>query len=330
MNFNDWETSYSLRSKEDKRDWFTFHHEAIIKYESQFQNDNSVMDQNVFDYEVMLMEANWYAEGKPYYKIYPQIVDEFIRTPINISCSLLMAAHESFLIRLPKEPLLDFRINGQHYQVKSILVDTTELHKVSSTLFFLADCSECVPGITQNSFLIHTPIRMDKHKLIENVIPEQCVNIIDNMEFNIKQIPTEIKEACVRLVVGVCFLSTGSHKIFEYDVLGDLLEKYRQLAEDSPERKRIEEKSKKRGKYGWNIGRGFDGRYLTLPRGVTYTEAVRAAGGRERLYQHKRGGHWRELIPGVDKPWKEYKVIWIDAMEIRPDLPPKPLDENVT
>ena len=139
------------------------------------------------------------------------------------------------------------------------------------------------------------------------------------------QVPASIIDACIRLAVGVCFLSTGSQKILEYDVLSELLEKYRQAKENAPERQRIEEKSKKRGKRGWHIGRGYDGRNLILPRGVTYEEAVRSAGGRELLYRHTRGGHWRHQAIG--QGWSQSKTIWIDGMMVRPDLPPKPLDK---
>ena len=60
------------------------------------------------------------------------------------------------------------------------------------------------------------------------------------------------------------------------------------------------------------------GRRLKIPRGVSYHEAMKKAGGRELFYAYYRCGHWRKQRCG--KKYLDAKVIWVDLTVVRPDL----------
>lgn len=284
----------------------------------------------------LISESRWYHEGKPYYKVWPQIVDEFIRTPIDINSNLLHPPHDAFLIRLPKDPILSFDTPEGSHCVQTILVfksektidpegeEITDKEEPGFIIWINVGEKFEFPDIKGKPISCFVNVAFKPDKTIEECV-RHTIRSTDEEDGGIT-VPASIIEAAIRLTVGVCFLGTGSHKILEYDVLADLLDKYRQLDEASPERKRIEDKSARRGKCGWNIGRGLADRYLKLPRGVSYEEALRTAGSRELLYQHTRGRHWRELKPGPDKPWKKHQVVFIDEIVVRKDLPPKPLN----
>ena len=183
--------------------------------------------------------------------------------------------------------------------------------------------------VKHNSYLVPAWTYINHHMKKGMTIEENLGDIRDipsHMSEDGHTVPASIMEACYRLVVAVYFLATGSHKVLEQDVLSKHLKKYRELDPDNTlhqkEKKLIERMAKDKGKFGWNIGRGLEDRHLKLPRGVTYEEAVREAGGRELLYQHVRGGHWHTVRYGHGR--QKQKVVWFDRTTVRPDLPPAP------
>jgi len=170
-------------------------------------------------------------------------------------------------------------------------------------------------------------IEITPHMTIEKAIGEFVdVEPEDDSIFGEKDaVPASIVEACFRLVVGICFVSTGSQKVLERDVLSKHLNAYRErMAEgDTKKCKEIERKAKDKGKFGWNVGIDRHGRHLVLPKGVTYEDAVNKAGGRHLLYQHERGAHWHLYWTGEGR--KTPVVKWVEETTVRSDLPVKPI-----
>ena len=136
-------------------------------------------------------------------------------------------------------------------------------------------------------------------------------------------VPKDITEACVRLAVATCFLACGGERVIERDILSRHIDEYRRT-ETPPDRKRvIEAKAARLGQGGWHIGRGRSERELHLKKGVSYSEALKQAGGRSLLFQHVRGGHFRRVRFGPGK--LQHRVQFFDDITVRPDLPPKPI-----
>lgn len=138
-------------------------------------------------------------------------------------------------------------------------------------------------------------------------------------------VPAEIIEACFRLVIGIYFISTGSQKVLEYDVLSKHLTAYQDMKAKGDEGKcrDYERKARDKGKFGWTVGRDRHGRNLVLPKGVTYEDAVKQAGGQHLLYQHERGAHWHLYWTGEGR--RIPVVKWVEETTVRADLPVKPV-----
>ena len=143
--------------------------------------------------------------------------------------------------------------------------------------------------------------------------------------FSDEVIPASVIEACFRVLVGIYFVSTGSQKVLEYDVISKHLNAYRKMREDGNSKRcqEYESKAKKKGKFGWNVGSERKDRHLKLPKGMTYDEALRDAGSRDLLYQHTRGGHWHTYKIGEGR--KQVIVKWVEETTVRKDLPIRPI-----
>jgi len=274
------------------------------------------------------MEYLWFMEGKVYYKIWPGVLDEFIKTRIDIDSELLRPAHKVFAIRLPKMEesleVLNFKFQDKMAHVQTLLVISLPMGTVVKDLKLLQwRITYGVQGYQNpGNFILNTTLKPGD--TIEKSIGD-FTDIEVKDTFNTGHtVGSEVLDACLRLLVATHFLSTGSHKILEFDVLNKHLQKYRDLEKNDPKRKKIEAESKRKGKFGYNVGRGQYDRMLKLPRGVTYAEAMRKAGGRERLYQHIRGGHWHTVLFGPNRSKK--KVVWFDSTVVRPDLMPRPIE----
>lgn len=314
-------TSYDCIGKKIYgQDWYRYFKEALDKRVPIYE-----LDKNRFSRESLVWEREWFKAHKPYYQIWPGVADEFIKTRIDISTSLLKAPHYVFGIKLPilDTPLLSFEYpGGRVATVESILVLHDDVLNMGIEERIVSwKISFRVNGI-DNPGNVGFRLILTVGQTIE-----QCVGRF--VEFQEKDMtdtyfsmPVSVQEAVIRLIVGVHFLATGAHKILEYDVLSKHLAAYRELEKDNPKRREYEDKAKDKGKFGWNIGFGRSERGLKLPAGVTYEQAIKGAGGdRELLYQHMRGGHWHTVRYGEGR--KLDKVVWFDETVVRPDLPPK-------
>jgi len=264
----------------------------------------------------ILFTLDWFENGRPYYKIYSAVMDQFLKTRIDISGDLLRVPHQCFAIRLPNldHPYLSWQYKGTLYYVKSILV-----RECCDVIAYAINCScdEWEKEKYKGDCIVVRNIVINKEVSIEENFSAQP-NIMYNgtdMSF-----PSEIQDACIRLIVSTCFIATGSHKILEYDVLQKHLDAYKKLKGNSERKKKYRQTAKKKGKYGWNIGRD-EGRDLHLPRGVNYVDGIRKAGGRELLFSHIRGGHWHTVCFGSKRLLR--KVVWFDSTVVKPELPCK-------
>jgi len=280
-------------------------------------------------YLINSIEKRWYFYKKAYYQIWPGVIDAFLKTRLDIKCGLIKFPHKCFAIKLPEIdiPILTFKKeDGRKGFIQSIIVycgeaiigETGETKQViSATVQYKSE-----KDIMSGNMILNIDLS-DNTKNIEDCINTECAYSAD--QYSNYTISPILQEALYRLIIAVLFLSTGSHKILEYDVLSKHLAAYRALEANSPKRKEYEAKAKREGKNGWNIGYGRSERGLKLPAGVTYEEALRQAGNRELLYQHTRGGHWHTVKIGEGR--KDFKVVWYEETTVRPDLPPAPLKD---
>lgn len=239
--------------------------------------------------ELLSMRYNKYAEGSPLSKMRPEDY---------------------------KMGIIKIRIEFSSKQFSERYLDI--LDKDSS-------CRDIFKNINPpGEFFRNIPILPDTtiEKAIGEFVDIQAFDDSDPSE----KIPASIIESCFRIIIGIYFVSTGSQKVLEYDVLARHLEAYRRMREDGDNDGCIdyERRAKAKGKYGWNVGADRKDRHLILPKGMTYDEAMREAGSRELLYQHTRGGHWHLYWVGT-KVSQQPIVKWVEETTVRPDLPIRPI-----
>lgn len=279
----------------------------------------------IHSYNHLIMQERWYALGKPYYKVWPTMVDLFTTTRLDIPVEALRVPYEAFAIYLPSEPILTFQDGGQDWWVHSMLIGGSEFtvradgERVDQpALTVWVDIGEKGPnGMTvfshqRANFVAGGTIEEGFGK-IKHPTAEVGVNV-----------PDEIMDASIRLSIAVCFLAVGGGRVVERDILSRHLEAYLAEREDSPKRQAWEEKSIKYGLGGWHIGRDRCERGLSFTRGVQYADAVRdGQSGRSLLFTHWRGAHFHTYRKGPGR--NQLEVKWIEPIQVRKDLPPKPL-----
>jgi len=344
VRFADIKTSYS-ENKKRFRGWNPeiFYNQVIDDLE---KSNNDYQCQR--DIDLACIEYSWYQSQKPYYKLYPSVMDAFLETNCDVSPENIRMPHGCFVIKLPQDgvcvdlegkdsystPLFIYVSDGIVYSVINgnqcdnycsrshfdFKYDDGFIENVSSFLFkhnLIGSGNRLIPDSIRRTINISL-IYNDNYK--EGARISSDLFIDNNIEQDIKTISKDnlVFSQYIRAALGVIFCATGSHKVLEYDVLSEHLEAYRKLKDGNErERKKYEFNARKKGKFGWCIGR--DGRELKLPNGISDCIG-KGLGKRELSYSFIRGGHWRSQAYG--SKWSKKKTIWIPDTSVRSDLPP--------
>jgi hypothetical protein len=300
VSFPDIKTYYSFFMKEYgnktiQPNEFYYHEQCLY---SMCQN---LLQSDSESYELRLIaEEKWYLNERPYYKIYPSGLKAFENTHCNVSPELIEMPYTCFAVKLPLEA---------NYHESNFL---------KPLWFFVSKEVDCHPLMPKEYIYIFVTSYDEK----ANRIRQFCEYIaIDHyIERQVQQIliTSPMLAKCIRTAFGVMFCATGAHKVLEYDVLSKHLDAYRKLkGDDTKERNKYRQLTKKKGRNGWSIGR--DGRKLSLPNGIT-PPSKKGSGSRKLRNSFLRGAHWRRQACGPK--WSKHKYISIRQTVIRPDLPP--------
>jgi hypothetical protein len=203
----------------------------------------------------MISEKRWELNRRPYYNVYPAIAPMLLRLNLNVDTSLVHLPLPYFCIRLPKQKSpLQFQWEGEPWHVHSILVGPTTLEKDQQTFdgFTLwIDTGET--GISPDGlpYPIHTYINLPLQK---GITLEQSLKALpyDSSAYYGMILPEDIRTACARLACTLCLLENDP-ELIEPDVLSKDRAKY-DLTHDA----KYAEKARRRGKFGFNIGRGIE------------------------------------------------------------------------
>lgn len=182
------------------------------------------------------MERDWVAERRPYYSIYPTIVDSLLGVSLDVDTSL---------IRLPVCPLL-FRF-GEAAPMRGTILS------ILATIRTVVDRGRQCQGVIvwadggeRNSDNFPIYWRM--------ILP---VDGGETIEEAIARLPTDVDSEtdallrdCVRIVLAASLLSGD---LIEPDVLMKDRSKYLQTADEA-----IVQRAVRRGKRGWLIGASLD------------------------------------------------------------------------
>lgn len=244
-----------------------------------------------------VFEWNYLGNGRPYYRVYPAVLDMLMHVGTELPPAVLKLPFDVFCVRLPESPKI-WVDEAKNFYIRSFLVGENEIDGRRSVYLW----------IDQNEFdQFGAEVITYSHLPMDRATIEQAIDALPKQPTDLSD---ELNHKLVRLAVSVCFLATGSDRLISPDVLSkDLAAWLEAVRKSDGERIRvIEERAKRRGKLGFNVG----ARELVH---VRTSKEGESALGRELSYQHQRSAHFRLLPTG--------NITFIRQATVRPDLPPK-------
>lgn len=294
--------------------------------------------------------------GRPYYQIYPEVFGAVSDTTLDLDIEDWKVPFDCFEIRMPKteRPLIPVQPNSS-FGVMSIQVFRNFYKRLSviskegicctyqyikntqpeDLQQFIAELSNrtaikvnvCDFEDPQNEHeqqYVMIALGYAPNTRIRDVIDDSVRRIMAKENFystdpELKDMSGEAWSTTLKLALGISLLATGSQKILEYDVLSKHLEAYREMRDKGnvSECRRIEDIAKKKGKYGWNIGKPVE-RRLPLSVGNSY-DSGECNGGSHHHYRSYRCGHWHIYHTGTHRT--KVNIRWLNPTVVRPDLP---------
>ena len=286
--------------------------------------------------EVLRMgeEYLWLLAGRPYYNIHPKLVGHLCTCKLDkLPASYLEVpgGFDTVLLRFA-DPSPELRVEGDEY-VRCILMarslygipserlaDLFEHEKPPKQLDLLSDklvlridlgdrgqCDglsyirEWVVGLR----LLPDRTLDEEFAAFENTAPEAIAPGTRRRE---------VLENCLRLIATVGLIANSPEEnLLEYDVLAKDRAAFATANEER--RQRITERSRRRGKYGWNVGTNE----LFLGEVPRWSASPSDGSGREHSHAHIRSGHLHAVRCGPEK--KNVKIKWFRPTVVRPDLP---------
>jgi hypothetical protein len=260
-------------------------------------------------------EAIWNSLGKPYYNVHPKILRTMLSTKLDkIPVSQLEIPGElpAILVRLAGINKCVMEPDGQY--IRSILMSQNK-HSIE----FHIDT-----GIKRGGICSPHTVALDLKAAIS------ITEAINQAELDTAKAPIEIEKIteigtlrnifrkALQIAVVCRFIhDCRDEELIQYDVLNKYKDKFDTA--DKAEKELIIDKSRRRGKIGWNIGTNeklYEGEYDSQCRNV-YEES-----GRELTRAHLRCAHLHIVRTGPGR--KEVKTKWFRATVVRPDLPFRP------
>ncbi len=194
-------------------------------------------------------ERDWEQARRPYYNVWPAVVPMLTRLNLDLDSVLIRLPLPALCVRLPKaKNPLTFLWKGEQIEIRSMLMgDMYEGQGIS----ILIDIGEAVTDGGQFGVPIYTyrNFRQQEGLTVEQALRELGDNGLGDLGI---QIPESLITDCVRLCCSLCLLKDDP-SIVEPDVLAKDRLKYEQTGDE-----KYVEKSHRRGKVGWNVGRHIE------------------------------------------------------------------------
>lgn len=306
MNFHAWETHYELSKQRIRKDRPDFDM-SIHDYYKEYQKINHRKDYSNKEFEIKLVssEVKWLNKGKPYYNLNPNIIEPAMRMKLDIPVALVDVPRDfsAVNLRFPDHPLSE--------NIRSVLAVKSEEGIVLFYKVIALDGKFDYGAIT---FFKNISPNISLDEYLDKAADE--ANIGDFSRIGEKPIITAQTKKILKLYVTVKFLSdVPNDELIEYDVISKFKNEYEDERTSVERRKEIEEKSKKAGKIGWNIG--VKERVIRdIP---CWSEQSTGTGERELSYAHIRTGHLHAVRIGKGR--EHVKIMFYRPTVVRSDLP---------
>lgn len=278
-------------------------------------------------------QQEWYRWGKPYYKIWPQMLDALSVVDINIPGRFLNLPYPFFEIKLPTCHDMG---SPEDPKLVGILVSVAhsgdEIEK--GIPMELDSCERKLVVSYQFDGQLHDQDILTPEAEFQRIEYSYAMGIeddtplqrrLDDADFHTSvynddtfEPGKEFRSGLMRLAIATCFFGVGQHEVVMPDLPRKLVTKYREaVAAGTPTDDIIDKGNRQMHGVGWKVGSEID---LPLPL-VRYEhkdgEPMRK---RELETSHIRRGHMRmQQVGPRDDP--RYKMVFIPPTVVRPDLP---------
>jgi len=180
---------------------------------------------------ILANESEWHERGRPYYKVYPCIVDALCKLRLEFNCECPKVPEETICIRF-----------AENHEPES-----KDGNKINSLLVH-AD---------QERLIIQVTLGNDPDKFYWFYFdPSEPSTTIQERIDNNTWIYKEVMVLATRIALTVLMLADDP-EVITPDVLADDQTRYDSETDDSWKRK-AEGKAKKRGVFGWSIGKNIE------------------------------------------------------------------------
>lgn len=276
---------------------------------------------------LIIKDASFIKLGRPYYKIYPNIIPLILNTKIEIPCKYLTFPFPAFEIKFSRDQLFQEEGGLPLTAMMVSRIETTESRTVylrneikKPRDFSLQIGYQFFGGpdkVIPVSYLYQMGMRND-----ETI--EECFEFADqfsntlNYDDGTNYVPSrQMREWVLRIAVATCFFGVNNHEFVLPDLIRRHVVKYQALKESGKLKEAQDFADKHNKKLKWSIGSE-----ITLPQpDVEYLDSTtRQTTGRELRYSHIRSGHLR-FSPTGPRHAPDYKLIFIPPTLVRPDLP---------
>jgi hypothetical protein len=212
-------------------------------------------NKDIFVYRQSQMELAWLNNKKPYYNVYPAIFPMVKNLKLDVPCSALNIPLDVLCLRLPEPPNNPFVFDGQ--VARTILMQHQEVAKEKGS-------NELVKGMVisidagERESTTGCPIQVFKiFPLREDMTIHEVCNILPYHRslYQGVQVKEEMVNEIIKLCCTVCLIGNDPELVCP-DVIAKEREKFEQG--DEKTKKKIIEKSIRRGKYGFNLGANLE------------------------------------------------------------------------
>lgn len=255
MKFHDYADNFTALKKSglDKLLGVTTREEMYSKF-SQMQDNPLGLRHGAFD-------MAWYDAGKPYYDVYPSVIQMLTKINLEIPGDCVLATREylpHLLVRLPdcNHQLCYEDPNKGLTHVRTIFISFQRVNKNKGssvpTLGLVVgldigerDESGTIPMHTMKVFPLDD-------RTIEEVIDSLPAHITASEGM---QVPDDLIKQCIRLAVTLRLLEDNP-ELIEPDVLSK--DRHRLNGADDELKQRLIDKARRKGKFGFKVGENIE------------------------------------------------------------------------
>ena len=275
------------------------------------------------NHQLGMAEETWLDAGKPYYKIWPNMIDAIGHTSLNIDARYLHLPFQAFEIRLPIQHYLASHV-GTSVLVHGFTLDELDVWLLKHRLDTRARAKEPDYEDILLMFRLFYYIPNDKDYFTTDNAVIRKNETLETTVSNLISSPSNepdmvVDDSVIRhlfaLAVAVSMFGVENHEIVMPDIPREVL-----TIKGKGKRKRITEQMRIDRELakckGWKVGSEID-----LPRPLIRREGYSGneGTGKELEHGHIRSGHMRMQPCG--KGNKDRKLIFLPPTVVRPDLP---------